>query len=114
MVGFGHETGYEHQFTYANDKLSTIKETVHLRNVGCESCHGPGSAHIKNKNNTQLHDLMNPFRYVENETPEARQRRHNLIDRSCQQCHDQDNDVNWDFGVKWGPVVHPEKDRKKQ
>jgi hypothetical protein len=111
VTGFSHETGYEHQFKFS-DKLTTISETVHLRDVGCESCHGPGSAHIAHKNNKRLHDLMNPYRYVENETPAARQRRHNLIDRSCQQCHDQDNDVNWAFPDKYPKTVHPEKDRK--
>jgi hypothetical protein len=112
VVGFGHETGYEHQFKFDNGVLTTTKETVNLRNVGCESCHGPGSAHVKDKNNKRLHDLMNPYRYVDDETAEVRQRRHNLIDRSCQQCHDQDNDVHWDFLKKYPKVVHPEKDRK--
>src|SRR5262249_8081992 len=50
-VGFDHKTGY----------LDTPKINHLLRDVGCESCHGPASEHIKNPKNKDVHKVMNPF-----------------------------------------------------
>lgn len=36
-----HTVGYEYQTGYLNEK-----KTAHLKNVQCESCHGPGSLHV--------------------------------------------------------------------
>jgi hypothetical protein len=36
-----HTVGYEYQTGYLNEK-----KTPHLKNVQCESCHGPGSLHV--------------------------------------------------------------------
>jgi hypothetical protein len=97
VTGFGVKTG----FTNAN-------ATAHLKQVGCESCHGPGSDHIQNKNNKEIRALMNPWRAKPNETPGELKERTNRIDQTCQKCHDTDNDVTWDFVKKWPRIVHPE------
>ena len=37
-----HVVGYEYESGYVSEE-----KTPHLKNVGCENCHGPGSKHIK-------------------------------------------------------------------
>ena len=92
VVGLQYESGYRNE-----------KDTAHLMHVGCESCHGPGSEHIKNKNNAKIHALMNPWKRQDGED----EKRHkNRVDQMCQKCHDTDNDVHWDFDKKWPKVAH--------
>ncbi|HVK10467.1 MAG TPA: multiheme c-type cytochrome [Gemmataceae bacterium] len=62
-----HTVGYEYQTGYVN-----AKETPHLKNVQCESCHGPASLHVaeeqanlKKKANQQVHTtakLLSPWK----------------------------------------------------
>lgn len=97
-----HVTGFQYLTGYRNEQ-----KTPHLRGVGCESCHGPGSEHIKDKNNAALHSLMNPWHPAkEDETELDKTRRMNLVDQFCQKCHDTDNDVNWDFAKKYPRIIH--------
>lgn len=101
VVGYGYQTGY------------TDEKKSFLHDVGCESCHGPGSQHIKEiktnrngKDDLAIRALMNPNKYNPNETEQQATDRLNRIDQSCQQCHDTDNDVHWDFKKKWPSIVH--------
>lgn len=101
-VGFGYESGYRDE-----------KTTAHLKDVGCESCHGPCSDHIKNPLDATWYPVINPYRPGENETPEAKTKRLGRIDQFCQKCHDIDNDVNWGsigFANKWKKIAHPTLD----
>ncbi len=120
-VGFGYKTGFR-------DAVATPK----LLNVGCESCHGPGSEHRAAEQLLQAgkpspksqtwRDLMNPWRTPdEPEAPAALNRRITRADGFCQSCHDKDNDVTWihkAFERKWLKIFHYEerdgfKNRKK-
>jgi hypothetical protein len=109
VTGFQYETGYR-------DETSSAK----LKDNGCENCHGPGSLHVKDNHDMKLLALMNPYKATEAETKEpknddekrnqeARRKQRLLrIDKSCQACHDTDNDVNWDFEKKWPKIIHME------
>ncbi len=98
-VGFGYRGGF-----------TDAAKTPHLENVGCESCHGPGSEHVARPNDRRWQELMNVWRAPEEETKEVKARRLGKIDEFCQQCHDGDNDVNWihnAFERKWKLIAHP-------
>lgn len=101
-----HVTGFDYVSGYRDQQA-----TPALLNVGCESCHGPGSLHINDKDNVALHALMNPYKTQKNENAQQAQRRLFGLEKSCTQCHDEDNDVNWkqDWNkTKWvdGKIVH--------
>jgi hypothetical protein len=88
-VGFGYRTGYVNE-----------ERTPHLKNVGCESCHGPASLHAANPTNVEWQKRINPWKYL----PKAK--RKDAMDQTCQKCHDIDNDVTWihgGFEKKWEP-----------
>lgn len=98
-VGFGFQSGF-----------STFEKTPNLTNVGCESCHGPSSEHVKKPNDEMWHKLINPWKGAPGETPADKESRLGKIDQSCQKCHDIDNDVTWTnkgFERKWPKVAHP-------
>jgi hypothetical protein len=114
-VGFGRKTGYR-------DEATTPK----LINVGCESCHGPGSEHRAAEQlltegkpsplSQAWRDVMNPWRTPDGPEP-ANQREKRLLraDTFCRTCHDTDNDVTWintreskAFDRKWLKIWHYE------
>lgn len=122
VTGFGYNTGYaDGEVTSAPTKQPIKMER--LRHVGCESCHGPGSEHIKDTRNKMIHAVMNPFKATPAELdpktdPKERERLKHArmlnIDLSCQKCHDHDNDVHWNFSKKWPKIVHMSPPRPGQ
>jgi nitrate reductase cytochrome c-type subunit len=102
-VGFGYKGGF-----------TTAEKTPKLKNVGCESCHGPGSLHVNNPNNVALQLSMNPWKAPAGETEVAKGRRIRRMDDKCQTCHDPENDVNWSFERNWPKIAHPTPPEEKQ
>jgi Cytochrome c554 and c-prime len=87
-----------------------------LKNVGCESCHGPASAHADHPKDKTLYPLINPYRPSDAERqavgPAAKRlfdARMSRLDDFCTKCHDEENDVHWKAVLpKWvgGGIVH--------
>ncbi len=92
-VGFGYTSGF-----------TSEQQTPKLKNVGCESCHGPGSLHAQNPHNEEWQKRMNQPWRGKNENAKKL-----AIDNFCQSCHDTDNDVTWihnAFPKKWAKIIH--------
>ena len=105
-VGFGTKGGF-----IDADKTPTLKD------VGCESCHGPSSEHLRNTSDETWHKLMNPWKAQPNETAQDKTARQLRVDQFCQRCHDIDNDVTWThkgFERKWPKIAHPTPDSEKK
>jgi hypothetical protein len=101
-VGFGYRGGFR-----------DAGKTPHLRDVGCESCHGPASLHVKNPANPEWQRRMN-LAWAKDPAaplpPGQERRRLGRIETFCRRCHDADNDVTWTegaFAAKWAAVAHP-------
>jgi hypothetical protein len=92
-VGFGSVSGF-------TDEIQTEK----LKNVGCESCHGPGSLHAKNPENLEWRARMNQPWRAEREKGNMAEK-NGKIEKFCVSCHDIDNDVTWVHNNKKDPFL---------
>ncbi|HVS39483.1 MAG TPA: multiheme c-type cytochrome [Gemmataceae bacterium] len=99
-----HTVGFEYVSGFQSDK-----KTLKLENVGCESCHGPGSRHYNAPDDPVFQAQMNPWKAKPDEKPEEKKARLQRIDDMCQRCHDSENDVHWTnggFERNWPQVEH--------
>jgi hypothetical protein len=117
-VGFGFKTGFEN-----------AEKTPALKNVSCESCHGPGSGHAFNEKNESLMKLMMPWKQNKDDKlpdvatmeklakmspvergqvalPPAQVRVVNAVSLACQKCHDVENDPHFDLYKYWPKIAH--------
>lgn len=78
-----HTTGYGYVSGFLN-----YEENQNLINVGCESCHGAGSLHIRNINETS----------------------YGLTDENiCETCHDSEHSPGFERNEYWRRIIHPEE-----
>jgi hypothetical protein len=117
-VGFGYRTGYQN-----------ASATPHLRHVGCESCHGPGSGHVANPKDGKLLALQSPWRKARTDRlptlatmeklaklsesdraryplTEVETRMVKAVSNQCQSCHDSENDPLFDLYTYWPKIHH--------
>jgi hypothetical protein len=105
VTGFRYQTGYGDPPNDASP-AKVQKLELALRDVGCESCHGPASMHANNPNNKAYYPIINPpwMRVVNGKNLK--------LEIFCMQCHDIENDVHWGnqgrtFPENWKRIVHP-------
>jgi hypothetical protein len=98
VVGW-HPTKY---FPYEGGYWSEEK-TPQLVNVGCESCHGPGEAHVAAElgNDKAMRERFRQAMVVTKTESQQRQ---------CFSCHDLDNSPDFDFNSYWPEIEHTEKE----
>lgn len=99
-----HVVGWNPQkyFPYVSGYLG-VEETPLLHHVGCENCHGPGSAHVAVEKDGGPTETLNKLR---EETrlplPEA--------EKKCMECHDLDNSIEFHepgaFDRYWKKIEH--------
>lgn len=117
-IGFRYQTGYKNE-----------ADTPNLRNVGCESCHGPGSGHIAQPNNKAFlaslskwkskpedrlpskGDLEKLASVKPGERPpvEITARQQFVMTAAqtrCMNCHDHENDPKFDLAVYMPKIWH--------
>ncbi len=75
-----------HSLGFQEAGFVNIKATPQFANVHCESCHGPGAAHIA--------------------APTAGNYKTPPKNTSCLVCHDRDNSPDFDFDKYWPVIAH--------
>ncbi|MCE9533251.1 MAG: hypothetical protein K8T89_19305 [Planctomycetes bacterium] len=126
-----HTVGYDYNSGYVNET-----KTPTLKNVGCESCHGPGSAHAAAPMNKQWALELSPWKingqgkmpdaeklkaYLAEQNPAKKQGILNQeelrvmlkVDRTCQTCHNAENDPHFKIETFWPKIAHSAKPAAK-
>jgi hypothetical protein len=99
---FPYEGGYE---SFDGDEAKGLAKTPHLIDVGCESCHGPGGAHVAAEMGSD-EALQRKLQKAVVVTKEEVQ--DHASDKYCRSCHDLDNSPEFDFETYWPKVEHYE------
>jgi hypothetical protein len=124
-----HTVGFEYRIGY----FGSGKDEPHLRNVGCENCHGPGSLHAAFPKVKELLAEQSPWKAGLGDvrlpepakllkaaaapTPEERNKiltpaEDRLLLRVhdvCYKCHDIDNDPHFKLEQFWPKIYHTAK-----
>ncbi len=79
----------------------SLEETPQLIDTGCETCHGPGGAHVAAEmgSDTALQEKLQKAMVLTKAEAEKQQ---------CISCHDLDNSPDFDFESYWPFVEHRE------
>jgi len=99
-----HVTGwYSQGFSPYQGGFLSREKTPHLVHVGCESCHGPGGAHVDAEMGSD--DALKLKLQKASVVTKAEAEK-----RLCVTCHDLDNSPHFDFATDWPLVEHQEKE----
>jgi hypothetical protein len=105
-----HVTGWEPQQHYPFESgYLSLEKTPLLTHVGCENCHGPGSAHVAAESGTGnlSADAIAKIRSDMRLTLDG-------AERKCIECHDLDNSPDFHkpdaFEKYWKKIEHPGRD----
>jgi len=87
------------------------KETPHLIDVGCETCHGPGEKHVAAEMGADFDRMEKQRKPTVMTLEEAQQAVSSAIsDRQhCMNCHDIDNSPDFHFETYWPKIEHHEE-----
>jgi hypothetical protein len=119
-----HTVGFEYKTGYVDDV-----KTKHLRDVGCENCHGPGSGHVAAPKNRDLLNLLSTWKQpgapklpdaafmkkmadtpAQDRGKEVIQPAQQLLIRRvegmCMHCHNHEADPHFDLYKAWAKVDH--------
>jgi hypothetical protein len=88
-----HTTGFEYTGGFVTTEI-----TPHLKGNQCENCHGPGSKHAREPDSAEYRKAI------------ARLAADFDKSHRCIQCHDEDNDPNFNFGIYWPQIMHSKLD----
>ena len=109
-----HVIGWNPQqfFPYRSGYLG-LEKTPHLRDNGCENCHGPGAAHAAAESGEEdVEDLEIEKRReamrqtVEADETDGHDKPLGVAEKKCFECHDLDNSPDFDFEQYWPDVKH--------
>ena len=121
-----HTVGMEYQTGFKN-----AEATPQLKNVGCENCHGPGSAHNADPKNRKFYDALSPWKQkpddhlpdaatlerfakmtpgelevAKSKLPGNQREVMDAVDQTCLKCHDTENDPKFNLLTYWPKVNH--------
>ena len=96
VVGWNSEQYFPYQTGFVSQE-----KTPKLVDVGCESCHGPGEAHVRAENGSDLalQEKLQKAMIVTKADAEK---------QLCRTCHDLDNSPEFNFETYWPKVEHYE------
>jgi mono/diheme cytochrome c family protein len=111
-----HVTGYRNENGFYSIKHGPSRE---MANVQCENCHGPAAEHVDLEQQimAKAQRWLTPAQYQElvakarKAVPPAK-----VPASTCIQCHQGDNDPNFNYAQKLPKIDHgevPEKDRQE-
>lgn len=105
-----HVTGWNPQgyFPYKSGYVD-LQQSMHLHGNGCENCHGPGSRHVAAEmGDLDLDEAAKQALRVEMRLPLDQ------AEKKCAECHDLDNDPDFQlegaFAEYWEKIKHYGKD----
>ena len=119
-VGLEYQTGFQ-----------SAERTPHLKDNGCENCHGPGSAHNADPKNRAFFDALSPWKQkptdklpdvaamerlakltpaelsvAKSKLPDNQGDVMDAVDLVCLKCHNTENDPKFNLLTYWPKVTH--------